>query len=130
MLTIKEMKTSGKANKPGVAVKPEPIEPTVHRVKRRGRGPGRPKNSERRAKAHESQSQCQSQSTPVTAAIGAPAPTVNHLKQFRLAFEFLNATLERDLKDELLESICPPLLSEPVFTDCMRARAKFYSSEF
>ena len=122
MLTIKEMKTSGKANKPGAAVKAVPIEPTEHRVKRRGRRPGRPKNSERRQKAHESQNQ----SAPAPAATGAPGPIVNHLKQFRLAFEFLNATSERDLKDEFLDSICPPLLSEPVFTDCTRAQVKYY----
>ena len=121
MLTIEEMKASGKANKPGATAKAVPIEPTQHRVKRSGRGPGRPKNSERRQKALESQS------APPPAATVAPGPTVNHLKQFRLAFEFLHATSERDLENDFLpeDSICPPLLSEPVFTDCMPAHIKF-----
>lgn len=110
-LTINEMKGSGKAYKNGGSVaKTEPTKPAENLVKRRGRKPG--------SKGKKSQERGNQNST-ASGAVPTGMPPVNHLKQFRLAFEFLRANSERDLKRDPSESICLPVLSQAVFTDCM-----------
>ena len=108
-LTIGELRASSKSTKAAstsiknepVVVEPEPV--------RRGRktSSGHKKSSGGRANAQPAQ---------VAVASASGAQPVNHLKQFRLAFEFL---------DENMQNICLPLLSEAVFTDCVLTTIRF-----
>ena len=103
-LTICELKASSKqAKAASTAIKNEPVVVEPKPV-RRGRrtGSDRNKSPVRRANAQPAE--------VVADASASRAQPINPLKQFRLAFEFL---------DKNMQSICSPLLSEAVFTDCV-----------
>lgn len=91
-------------------MKAEPVAASTEYLQKRvGRKPG----STNRKGAGAASNQRQSAGAAAASLTQQPLqPPVNHLKQFRLAFEFLDAKKENQ--------ICPPVLSDAVFTDCTR----------